>query len=68
MSSPHVAGVVALVKSIHPDLTALEVRNIIENTATPVEPAFQYGKGIVNANRAVREAMLRLSPSLDIAN
>ena len=67
MSSPHVAGIAALVKSVNPDLTALDVRNIITGTATSIEPALEYGKGLVNANKAVESAVTTLLPSA-IAN
>lgn len=57
MSSPHVAGVVALIKSANPYLTAQKVRSLIERTATPIGPVLEYGKGLVNANKAVTEAI-----------
>ena len=64
MASPHVAGVAALVWSVNPELTALEVRRIVENTADDIDalnPNFagQLGTGRVNAARAVAAALKR---------
>jgi hypothetical protein len=66
-ATPFVAGVVALMISANPDLTAAEVREILRETADPIDPvhgdydedgfsAF-YGYGRVNVYRAVRAAM-----------
>ena len=38
MSSPHVAGIVALMQQKKADLTAAEVETILENTAIPLAP------------------------------
>ncbi len=67
---PHVAGIAALVLSVNPSLTALQVRNIIENTAQKVG-GYSYktvsgrpngtwhqemGYGLVDAYAAVKAA------------
>ena len=58
-SSPYVAAVAALVLSRRPELTAVEVRAILENTTDPiyygdVDPNLGYiGTGRVNAYRAL---------------
>ncbi len=56
MASPNVAGVAALVKSLNPDLTPLELREILCKTATKMD-TFEwnkyYGHGIVNSYAAV---------------
>jgi hypothetical protein len=56
MSSPHVAGVVALVRSLHPDMTPEEIRALLRSTARDAgapghDP--RYGAGIVDALAAV---------------
>jgi serine protease AprX len=63
MASPHIAGVVALMQqaakaSLNRYLTPLEVRNILQNTATPMPGYQQYsvGAGFVNALAAVQAA------------
>jgi subtilisin family serine protease len=58
-SSPIVAGVVALMLSANPALTAEEVRRILEGTADDIGPAGfdpDAGWGRVNAGRAVAAA------------
>jgi beta propeller repeat protein len=56
MSAPHVAGVVALVRSLHPDMTPDDVRALLRATARDVGPAGHdrlFGAGIVDALAAV---------------
>jgi len=64
MASPHVAGVVALMQqAAHASrgtwLTPLEVRNILQNTATPMPGYQQYsvGAGYVDAFAATQAAV-----------
>jgi len=59
MATPHVAGVVALIKSANKKLTPAQVRNILATTAQALGPndANQYGKGLVQADKAVRMAV-----------
>jgi hypothetical protein len=55
-AAPQVAGVAALVLSVHPDWTAARVREHIANTATKLgtgQHSDQWGFGRVNACRAV---------------
>ncbi|MFN8485451.1 MAG: S8 family serine peptidase [Anaerolineae bacterium] len=56
MASPNVAGVAALVWAAHPDWSQAQVRAAIENTADNVGSSFYFGKGRVNAARAVGSA------------
>lgn len=58
MASPHVAGVVALMLEANPDLTAQNVIDILECTATPMPDyhAFEVGPGMVDALAAVQAA------------
>lgn len=60
MACPHVAGLCALVKSANPNLTNLEIQDIIESTAedkgTPGwDPSFGFGR--VNAFAAIQAAI-----------
>lgn len=59
MATPHVAGVVALMKSANKSLTPSQVRAILTRTAKPLAPndTNQYGAGIVQADAAVRSAV-----------
>lgn len=57
---PHVTGVIALMLSANPDLTADEVESILKTTAKPLgvpHPNNTYGWGRVDALEAVKEAL-----------
>ena len=54
MATPHVSGVAALVKSVNHNLTPVQVRQILESTATDMGDKDQYGAGLVNAEAAVK--------------
>jgi len=66
-STPLVAGICALILSANPDLTAKEVKDILQNTADKIGSpseysnghSVKYGYGRVNADRAVAEALRR---------
>lgn len=60
MASPHVAGVVALLKQVNANLTVADIEEILMTTATPrtdtnfpESPNNGYGHGIINAFDAV---------------
>ncbi|MDP2175075.1 MAG: S8 family peptidase [Bacteroidota bacterium] len=62
MAAPHVAGIVALVMQANPNLTAEQVKLIIETTAisdsqTGTTPNNDYGYGKINAYAAVLKAL-----------
>lgn len=59
MATPHVAGVVALIKSANKKLTPAQVRTILGTTALQLSPndQNQYGKGLVQADKAVQMAV-----------
>ncbi|XP_041012881.1 subtilisin-like protease SBT3.8 isoform X2 [Juglans microcarpa x Juglans regia] len=68
MATPHVSGIVALLKSLHSDWSPAVIKSAIVTTAWTTDPygepiyaegepmkladAFDYGGGIVNGNRA----------------
>ena len=57
---PQVSGVAALMLSVNPNLTATEVKNILQNTATDLGPTgydTTYGSGLLNAYKAVCQAL-----------
>ncbi len=66
-ATPLVAGVCALILSANPDLTAREVKDILQSTADKIGSpseyinghSVKYGYGRVNADRAVAEAIRR---------
>jgi beta propeller repeat protein len=63
MSAPHVAGVVALARSLHPDATPEEIRALLRATARDVgAPGHDrlFGAGIVDALAAVTRSAPRV--------
>jgi serine protease AprX len=58
MATPHVAGVVALMLEANPHLTPMQVKDILERTATNMTGrlAWEAGAGHVNAYAATAEA------------
>ncbi|HEX8425809.1 S8 family serine peptidase, partial [Hymenobacter sp.] len=63
MAAPHVAGIVALMLDANPNLTPLEVKTILEQTATnlPNRESWEVGRGMVNAYAAVDRAFRQAS-------
>lgn len=60
MATPLVAGVAALVRSVNPDLTASQVRAVLQDTATDLgDPGWddRFGYGLLNADAAVGRAI-----------
>ncbi|MBM7706783.1 serine protease AprX [Chryseomicrobium aureum] len=59
MAAPHVAGIVALMLEADPTLTGLEIKEILETTAKPMEgyEKWEAGAGYVDAYRAVKHVM-----------
>jgi serine protease len=59
-ATPNVAGVASLVWSVNPNLTAAQVRTILQETAYDLgSPGYDlvYGSGFVNSDAAVRRAI-----------
>jgi serine protease AprX len=57
MAAPHMTGVAALILDANPRLTPLQVKEIVQQTATPMPYAtWEAGAGYVNAHAAVRRA------------
>ena len=63
MAAPHVAGVLALMRSAFPEITRDTAKEILINTAVSLLPGgekatpLEYGAGIVNAKNAVEEVL-----------
>lgn len=57
-SAPQVAGTIAMMLEANPSLTPADVRDILQATATPLAPYYQYevGAGMLNAHAAVLQA------------
>ena len=53
MASPHIAGVAALMLSLQPNLSPMDVKSIMMQTAAPLGPPDQYGAGLVQAQAAL---------------
>jgi serine protease len=57
MASPHVAGIVALMKDVNPALSAADAEQILKDTADPSSQCSEgCGAGLVNAQAAVLRA------------
>lgn len=59
MATPHVAGVIALMKAANKSLTGKQVKKILQDTAQALgpNPNNEYGAGLVNAEAAVNAAL-----------
>lgn len=59
MATPHVAGIVGLMLEANPDLTPLEIKRLLQETATnmPGLEKWEVGGGYVNAKAAVAAAL-----------
>ncbi len=70
MAAPHVAGLVALMKSIDPALTTAEVRDVLTSTATPLTGgrcADGCGAGLVDAAAALGALGTPVTPDFDLS-
>ncbi|MFY0523318.1 S8 family serine peptidase [Archangium gephyra] len=57
MAAPHVAGIAALMKAVHPRITPAQVKQLLKSTAATSSQCTEgCGAGLVNAQAAVREA------------
>ncbi|WP_019587062.1 S8 family peptidase [Deinococcus apachensis] len=54
MAAPHVAGVAALVKALHPNWNAARLRAHLKATAEKIGQKQAFGGGLVSADRATR--------------
>lgn len=57
MATPHVAGVVGLMRAANPYISVQDVRTILRNTAQYAGSSRYYGYGIVDAQAAVNAAI-----------
>ena len=57
MATPHVAGVIGLVRDANPNLTPNQVRALIKTTADDLGDHQSFGHGMVNAYEAVLKAV-----------
>jgi len=67
MASPHVNGVVALIRQANPNLTVVQVKRIIYETAYDLGPPGEdnaYGWGMIDAYKAVLLALNSTFPGL----
>lgn len=70
MASPHVAGVVALLKSVRPTLSGSEARDILKRTAQPITDAscsVGCGGGLIDAEAALAALAAPARPDFALA-
>lgn len=70
MAAPHVAGLVALMKSVQPALTPAEVRDVLRGTAVPLTGAAcpeGCGAGLVDAAAALASLGTPVAPSFTLS-
>ncbi|WP_050995819.1 S8 family serine peptidase [Paenisporosarcina sp. TG20] len=55
MAAPHVAGIIALILEVDPTLSPLEIKELLQQSATPMEghETWEVGAGYVNAYEAI---------------
>ncbi|MFG0262436.1 MAG: S8 family serine peptidase, partial [Novipirellula sp. JB048] len=73
---PGVAGVVAMMLSVNPDLTPLEIKDLLRRCCDRIDPdgaqydasghSESYGYGRINARRAVELALPTMAPRLEV--
>jgi serine protease AprX len=56
MAAPHVAGIIALLLEADPALSPSEIKNVLQQSATPMDgyESWEAGSGYVNAYAAVQ--------------
>ena len=66
MAAPHLTGVVALIKSVNPNLDPAQIKDLIKSTAHKQSPndENQYGAGLVDSFKAVKKAIKMNTPLL----
>lgn len=57
MATPHVAGIIGLVRDANPNLTPNQVRSLIKTTADDLGDHQSFGHGMVNAYKAILKAV-----------
>ena len=70
MASPHVAGVVALMKSVRPTLSGAEARDILKSTARPItDPLCSVGcgSGLIDAAAALAALSAPAAPDFALS-
>lgn len=67
MATPHMAGVLALVRQAFPTLTARELKSVVMGTSVPLkEPISRQGAGRIQVDKAVVAPMLTLPEAISL--
>lgn len=70
MASPHVAGVIALMKSVRPSLSGAEARDILQSTAQPISGgscSVGCGAGLIDAAAALAALQAPAEPDFALS-
>ncbi|KAM6591368.1 hypothetical protein CsatA_013973 [Cannabis sativa] len=79
MAAPHVAGIAALIKSVHPDWSTAAIRSALMTTANPLDntqnpiqdednfeiPGLDTGSGLIQPNKAIDPGLIYDTTSED---
>lgn len=59
IAAPYISGTAAVLLSIDPGLTNKDIETILKSSASRLGKKYEYGKGLVNLNRAIKLTLLR---------
>ncbi len=70
MATPHVTGAIALFKSVYPNATAQQIRNVLMQTATPTasQAGYTVSGGRLNVNSMINNGLAPPPPTIAVGD